>query len=671
MNTLSSIRRKQDESKLVHVQATRFRNRDGCLAISNDQPVPTKKVPPLLLHGRQFFPFTRRFSDKPAIFVTNPDHTGWLSSSSFRDLRGISMCDNSMMPPRLSVTIILFPNFRIRGSRIPGGHLDFTLPMDSVTPVFAALALLVLYVLYRRYSRISLSDIPGPAPESFWLGSSAQLAQREVGEIDFQWLDQYGGIAKFKGPLGDDRLWISDSKALHYIFQTSGYNFPKQPERRAVSQLLSDHGLVWADGNIHKRQRKVMQPAFGLSESKALFPLFSRCAQTITTRWQDLLSSSSDQSAVVNVPRYLAPATLDAIGEAAFDVHFGASENQDHELAQGFNNLLADGVPVPSSGKVFAQDVSRFIPLPILEFLYENLPGASLRTLRANRDVTHKIAKDLLDSKSDALAQGKYKRDVMSILVRANASENARTKLNDFEMISQMRTMMLAGHETTTNSLSWAFLELAKNPAIQKRLRDEVHAMEATIHSRGQSEFAVSDIEAMPYTQAVIKEVLRFHPVVFHNHRISARDDVIPLSEPITTLSGKLISEVPIPKGTRVVLSIAAYNRSKAVWGEDSHTFNPERWLHKDTSMKGDSPVGVFSNLLTFSGGVRSCIGWRFALYEMQAILVELISNFEFGISEDIKKLRRQPSLAMIPVLDGEHGNGVQLPLRISLVQRD
>ncbi len=86
--------------------------------------------------------------------------------------------------------------------------------------------------------------------------------------------------------------------------------------------------------------------------------------------------------------------------------------------------------------------------------------------------------------------------------------------------------------------------------------------MEAHVRStRGDAEFTVSDLENMPYTQAVLKEVLRFHPVVFHNYRQSGRDDVIPLAKPIKTRSGKVIGEIPIPKGTRVVLAIAAYNR--------------------------------------------------------------------------------------------------------------
>ena len=120
---------------------------------------------------------------------------------------------------------------------------------------------------------------------------------------------------------------------------------------------------------------------------------------------------------------------------------------------------------------------------------------------------------------------------------------------------------MLAGQETTSNTLSWAFLELAKQPHIQTRLRREIHEMERTIRARGDTDFTVADFEAMPYLQAVLKEILRYYPAVPHTYRQSLRDDVLPLSRPIVTRSGKTITEIPIRAGLRLNLSVCAYNR--------------------------------------------------------------------------------------------------------------
>lgn len=104
-------------------------------------------------------------------------------------------------------------------------------------------------------------------------------------------------------------------------------------------------------------------------------------------------------------------------------------------------------------------------------------------------------------------------------------------------------------------------LELAKQPHIQSRLRGEVHAMERTIRGRGDTDYTVADFEAMPYLQAVLKEILRFYPAVPHTYRQSLQDDVLPLSKPIVTRSGKTIHEIPIRAGLRLILSVCAYNR--------------------------------------------------------------------------------------------------------------
>jgi hypothetical protein len=95
--------------------------------------------------------------------------------------------------------------------------------------------------------------------------------------------------------------------------------------------------------------------------------------------------------------------------------------------------------------------------------------------------------------------------DLTPFAVKANASENEKTKLNEDELLSQMRTIIMAGHETTANSFSWAVLELARQPKIQSRLRSEIHRMERTIQARGSYEFTAADIEAMPYLLAVVK----------------------------------------------------------------------------------------------------------------------------------------------------------------------
>ncbi|KAJ3772964.1 cytochrome P450 [Lentinula raphanica] len=524
-------------------------------------------------------------------------------------------------------------------------------------------AIALVYFLYRRYTRISIFHIPGPEPESFWLGNLAELFQSQVGAPDFKWKQRFGDIVRIKGPFGEDRLVVSDPKAMQYIFQTAGYGFLKWPERTEISRVLMGRGLLWADGTIHKRQRKAMLPGFGTPESKAFVPIFLKAGSNLVAQWNDLLASSIDQSVELNVASWLSRATMDSLGEAAFDYHFGALENRENELMKAYFGLMSDTLGQPSRQAIFTQTV---MPVWYLRLMSKYSNTRRMVHARHTAQLANDIAQSLIDMKSQALLLGKENKDILSLLVKANASENPANRLTDEEMLAQMRTLLLAGHETSSTSLVWCILEVARHPKVQTKLREEIRATERKLNGR---DFTANDFDNMPYMAAVLKESMRFHPAVYQNYRMAAHDVVLPLSKPITTTKGEIINELPVGKGTKFVLSIAAYNRNKEVFGEDADVFNPDRWF-RGTEKKGPT-LGVVGNLLTFAGGVRTCIGWRFAMYEMQSLLVEIVNNFELSPTRELDRLRREACLVMLPTLEGEEIKGENLPLRITIAGRD
>ncbi|KAJ2916319.1 hypothetical protein MD484_g4089, partial [Candolleomyces efflorescens] len=485
---------------------------------------------------------------------------------------------------------------------------------QSLLAALGSTAVYLGYQVYRQKTRFSLANVPGPKPDSFILGNLCEIFQSQAGVPDFKYQKLYGDVVRVHGIFGEHRLMISDPKALQYIIHTSGYAFPKWPERTEISRVLMGRGLLWADGDIHKRQRKVMLPGFG----------------------------------------------------AAFDYHFGALQNTDNEFMHAYFGLMSDTLGSPPTSAIFLQT---FMPLWYLQLMSRFSQKRNLVHARHTAKLANAVAKELVETKAEALLQGKGNRDILSLLVKANASENSDTKLTEEEIYAQMRTILLAGHETSATTLCWVLLELARHPEVQQRLRQEIRDTEQAIRARGGSDFTASDLDNMSYLHAVIKESMRYHPALYQNYRQAARDDVIPLSKPIVGRNGEIMNELPVAKGTKIILSIAAYNRNKEVFGEDAHEYKPERWL--DNKEKKGPTLGVYGNLLTFAGGVRTCIGWRFALYEVLALTVEIISNFELGLTPDIERLRREACLVMLPTLEGEQLKGENLPLSISLAARE
>jgi len=162
----------------------------------------------------------------------------------------------------------------------------------------------------------------------------------------------------------------------------------------------------------------------------------------------------------------------------------------------------------------------------------------------------------------------------------------------------------------------------------------------------------------------LVKEALRILPPVADIPRVTTEDDVMPLSKPIVGNSGKVYNEIAVPAGTFVFFSMLGHGLNKDVWGPDAHIFRPERFL--EVNGTPEERIGVYGNLTSFSGGIMSCIAWRFALIEMHTFLVTLIRQFAFALPENGQKIRRVNQIGVFLMVAGEEHKGPQLPLRVT-----
>ncbi|KAJ3748394.1 cytochrome P450 [Lentinula detonsa] len=535
------------------------------------------------------------------------------------------------------------------------------------TSTLLVLALVVaLVIVYRICKPSPFSNIPGPQPKSFMLGNLRELLQQPAGLAEFEWQRTYGDVVRFRASFGTDQLMVADPKALQHVMQSSGYKWRKSPVRREIARLTSGKGLAWADGDVHTRQRKVMLPGFRAPETKFFVPFFIGCAEAMCSGWKGTIARTGGQSHVFNLPEHVSRATLDAIGQAAFDYDFGSTNNHENELANLYESLTANAFSAPPDIAVLMLDLFRHVHPAIMEFINDHNP--KLKALHRVANVANNVASGLIAQKMEDIKGGTPNNDIMTFLVQSNMSENPKSRLTEEELLAQMRTLIFGGHETITNTICWAAYEISRNPELQARLRAEIRAAEETIADRGETEFTMQDFEDMPILNAMAKETLRYHPVAIHLYRTAYEDDVLPLLKPIVGKDGKIISEIHIPKGAQVIGSVSAYNRNKDVFGEDAFEFNPDRWL--DGRVKAEVPLGVYANLATFASGIRSCIGWRFAVTELQAFIVVLLRNFELETTPKLAKIRRESALAMVPTIEGELDKGSQLPLKVSLISK-
>ncbi|KAF8499477.1 cytochrome P450 [Hysterangium stoloniferum] len=529
--------------------------------------------------------------------------------------------------------------------------------------------LLVLRLLIRHLRRHSIAYLPGPKSESWLVGIMPDLIRpKEVGDADIAWTNEYGTALRIKGTFNQDVLFLSDPKGLKHILNSATSNFSKIASNRALATIVTGRGLSWAEGAQHVRQRKVLNPAFSFASLRGFLPIFRHTAQRVSIMSYLDISQSGEVSTVVDIVPWMSRVTLDAIGAAVFDHQFGAIDQLEGEdnLSKAYKNIFTDAFLDRPDSMIVFESILGIVP-EWLSSLLLSAPSARLKRLHSYMTIARGIAKDLVDRETTSHINGKaHSKDTMSLLVRANIATDPKENLSEDEVLSQLTTMFLAGHQSIAATLTWALYELSRHLEYQALVREEIKAIKEQISQRGNNEITIADLDTMKYMLALIKETLRFHCIVPGLPRDAMRDDIIPLTKPVKTESGRLISSITISRGQRVFISFIAYHRLKAIWGEDADQWRPERFLEDDIVDMQNITLGLLSNIATFSSGPRGCIGWRFAILEMQSVMIEILENFELSPPPGNVEILRVATGFMAPIIRTRLESGLSMPISLS-----
>ncbi|KZT13219.1 cytochrome P450, partial [Laetiporus sulphureus 93-53] len=152
--------------------------------------------------------------------------------------------------------------------------------MSAYAAVLLVLVSTIGVAVYRRMNRHSLSRIRGPPSPSLLLGHNLLLSHEDdVGDLESEWIRQYGSAWRLKDCVGEDNLWLVDPKALHHIFHKAGHKYSRRIDARQISRQLTGDGILFANDHEHARIRKIMDPAFSTAQIRSFLPLFRRSAQ--------------------------------------------------------------------------------------------------------------------------------------------------------------------------------------------------------------------------------------------------------------------------------------------------------------------------------------------------------------------------------------------------------
>ena len=399
--------------------------------------------------------------------------------------------------------------------------------------------------------------------------------------------DAYGPFVRFN--VFRNRFYlISDPEMIREVLVTQAANFPKDQRDVDILDRVVGHGLVSANGEEHRRQRRLTQPAFHSRRIDAYAGTMVDYTEAMLDEWD----AGWPAGEVRDVAEAMRELTMYIVARTLFGADRVAMRATAERIGAAIHALQA------VADKEFQS--------PFL--LPEWLPTAHNRRRRAAAAVLYETIDRLIAERRAAAGGGEVadRGDLLSMLLLSR--DEAGDRMSDAEVRDQLVTLFVAGHETTSNALTWTWYLLSQHPAAEARLHEEVDAL-------GDRPPALADLPRLPTTLQVIKEAMRLYPPawVVNVRRAAAATTIGPYA---------------IGRGDRLWISPFVMHRRPQFF-PDPERFDPDRW-----TPERERALPKFA-YMPFGGGPRVCIGNGFALMEAHLIVAAVARRYRLRLRPD------------------------------------
>lgn len=437
-----------------------------------------------------------------------------------------------------------------------------------------------------------MNQLP-PGPRSRIPGALVFQFRRDVLGFLTQLFSRYGDAVSFRAGIRRFYLFYHPD-TVREVLVTHDDCFIKGPALRQAKNMLGN-GLLTSEGDFHKRQRRLSQPAFHTQRVGAYVSAMTHFAAAMAARWQD--------GQAIDIHEQMMRLTLSVVAKTLFDADV---ESDVAEIGQAMDVSVRmfKRAMVP-----FGQLLNK-LPLP-----------SNFKFWKARRLLFGKIAEFIAQRRAGGVDRG----DLLSMLLRASDTEGDGSGMDDLQLRDECITLFTAGHETTANALSFTWYLLARHP-------DAEAAMYAEIREVLQGRLPTGDdVPRLVYTRAVLAESMRLYPPAWA------------IGREVKTQCR--IGSYVLKPGAVVLLSQWVTHRMERFW-PDAGRFDPGRWIGKS-----DRPRYAY---FPFGGGARACIGESFAWMEAILLLATLAQRWRVEVVEE-GPLKLLPAITLRP-MDGIRG---------------
>jgi cytochrome P450 len=368
----------------------------------------------------------------------------------------------------------------------------------------------------------------------------------------FHWMNEqfqlYGDI--FKASIfGVSAYVIRNPDYAHHVLRKNWQNYARGQAIKRFALLLGN-GIIVSEGEFWKRQRRMVQPAFHRNAVAALMGVVTAANTALLERWHQAAREGQSVNVTRDVSRMVLEVTLRAI--------FGTDYRQ---VAEPFN--------------ILSEESSRDLQFAQTFRLLRKLVGAVVAERRST---------------------GRSDGDILGMLIEARDRKSGQG-MSDPQVVNEVMTLVVAGHETTATTLNWSWYLLSKHPDIEQKMSEELDSVctNGTPSLEGLSKFS--------YTRYVLEEAMRLYPPLWLMTRKAVDDDQL--------------GEYFVPAGTEIYIPMYFIQRNPALW-DDADRFDPDRFDPSGGEMRHELAQ------MPFGAGPRNCVGESLARLEMQIHLMTI-----------------------------------------------
>ncbi|MBP7282787.1 MAG: cytochrome P450 [Leptospiraceae bacterium] len=390
--------------------------------------------------------------------------------------------------------------------------------------------------------------------------------------------------------LGLNIYLLRDPVLIRYVLQENNGNYTKSIFYKELERMIGK-GLLTSEGQEWKKNRRLAQSAFKKSSVEGFSSIFFEESEVIVGAWKG--------KSEIDMSKEMMRLTFRIVGRALFS----AKLDEDAKIVDESLEVALAGITKRIQSTI---RIPYFLPTP-----------NNLRLKKAIRNMDEVVNKII----SNRINSGERVKDLLDTLIYARDEETGEG-LSPKQIRDEVITFLLAGHETTSNALTWTFYLLSEHPEIRKQVIEEVRKnIPQTVN------ISISDLEKLPLTARVLQESMRLYPPAWIIERSAIGED---------TIAG-----VKIPARSLVSVCTYAIHRNPKHW-DNPEKFDPDRFLPENESKRHNFAY------IPFGGGPRVCIGNNFAFTEAMMILASILRVYEPLVASG-HKVEKEPLITLRP----------------------